>query len=223
MSESFIIEAEVRTDMGKGASRRLRHLDKVPAVLYGAGEDPVALTLSHNEMYHHLENEAFYSHILTINIGKKKEKAILKDLQRHPAKPRLMHADFQRVNMKEKLRMHVPLHFINEEEAPGVKAGGLVNHSATDLHIACLPKDLPEFIEVDLGALELDASLHVSDLVLPKGIESVDLSHGADSSHDHIVAAIHLPRAEKEVEEDEAAVPEADDATASEGESNEES
>ncbi len=221
MSESFIIEAEVRTDTGKGASRRLRHTDKVPAVLYGAGKDPVALTLSHNEMFHHLENEAFYSHILTINVGKKKEKAILKDLQRHPAKPRLMHVDFQRVDMKEKIRMHVPLHFTNEEDAPGVKAGGLINHSATELHIACLPKDLPEFIEVDLGELELDASLHVSDLTLPKGIESVDLGHGDDSSHDHIVAAIHLPRAEKAIdEEDDAPAAEADSA---EGASEEES
>ncbi len=221
MSESFIIEAEVRTDTGKGASRRLRHLDKVPAVLYGAGSDPVAITLSHNEMFHHLENEAFYSHILTINVGKKKEKAILKDLQRHPAKPRLMHVDFQRVNMKEKIRMHVPLHFINEEEAPGVKAGGLITHSSTDLHIACLPTDLPEFIEVDLGELELDASLHVSDLTLPKGIESVDLGHGDDSTHDHIVAAIHLPRAEKATDEDDEDMPvaEADSEDASEEES----
>jgi len=219
MSESFIIEAEVRTDTGKGASRRLRHSDKVPAVLYGAGEDPVALTLSHNEMYHHLENEAFYSHILTINVGKKKEKAILKDLQRHPAKPRIMHVDFQRVDMKEKIRIHVPLHFLNEDVSPGVKAGGLVTHSSTELHIVCLPKDLPEFIEVDLGKLELDASLHVSDLTLPKGVESVDLGHGDDSTHDHIIAAIHLPRAEKVVEEE---VPAADEAS-SEGESKEES
>ena len=219
MSESFIIEAEVRTDTGKGASRRLRHSDKVPAVLYGAGEDPVALTLSHNEMYHHLENEAFYSHILTINVGKKKEKAILKDLQRHPAKPRIMHVDFQRVDMKEKIRIHVPLHFLNEDVSPGVKAGGLVTHSSTELHIVCLPKDLPEFIEVDLGKLELDASLHVSDLTLPKGVESVDLGHGDDSTHDHIIAAIHLPRAEKVVEEE---APAADEAS-SEGESKEES
>jgi len=206
MSESFIIEAEVRTDMGKGASRRLRHSDKVPAVLYGAGKDPVALTVNHNEMMHHLENEAFYSHILTVNVGKDKQKAILKDMQRHPAKPRLMHLDFQRVDMNEKIRVHVPLHFINEEESEGVKAGGLVNHSATDLHIACLPGNLPEYIEVDISGLELDASLHVSDLTLPEGVEAVDLLHGDD--HDHIVAAIHLPRAEKA--EEEAAAPEAD-------------
>ena len=221
MSESFTIEAEVRTDTGKGASRRLRHLNKVPAVLYGAGEDPVALTLSHNEMLHHLENEAFYSHILTINIGKNKEQAILKDLQRHPAKPRLMHADFQRVNMKEKLRMHVPLHFLNEDIAPGVKAGGLVTHSATEVHITCLPKDLPEFIEVDLANLELDASLHLSDLTFPAGVECVDLGHGDDSSHDHIVAAIHLPRAEKASDDGSAAA--AEDDAAAEGEAGEES
>lgn len=220
---SYTIAAQIRTEIGKGSSRRLRHADKVPAVLYGGGADPVALTLSHNEMFHHLENEAFYSHILTINVGKKKEKAILKDLQRHPAKPRLMHADFQRVNMKEKLRMNVPLHFINEDTSPGVKAGGLVTHSSTELHISCLPADLPEFIEVDLGTLELDASLHISDLTLPKGIESVNLSHGADSSHDDIVAAIHLPRAEKADDEDEAPAASADAADAAEGASEEES
>jgi len=218
MSESFVIEAEVRTDMGKGASRRLRHANKVPAVLYGAGKDPVALTLDHNEMFHHLENEAFYSHILTVNVGKDKEPAILKDLQRHPAKnARIMHVDLQRVDMNEKIRVHVPLHFINEEKSEGVKAGGLVTHSATELHIACLPGALPEYIEVDIAGLELDASLHVSDLTLPEGVEAVDLLHGDD--HDHIVAAIHLPRAEK-VEEEEA--PAADEA-APEGDSSEES
>ena len=201
MSESFIIEAELRTDTGKGASRRLRLTDQVPAVIYGAGKDPVALTLSHNEMFHHLENEAFYSHILTINVGKTKEQAILKDLQRHPAKPRIMHADFLRVDMNAILHVNVPLHFINEDISVGVKAGGLVNHSMTELNIACLPGILPEYIEVDITDLALGASLHISDLTLPKGVESVDLTHGAD--HDNIVCAIHLPRAEKATESDD--------------------
>jgi len=205
MSESFIIEAELRTDLGKGASRRLRRTDKVPGVLYGAGKDPVSLMVGHNEMFHHLENEAFYSHILTINVGKTKEKAILKDLQRHPAKPRITHFDFMRVDMKEILRVNVPLHFINEENSKGVKAGGLVNHSMTELHIACLPGILPEYIEVDITDLELDASYHISDLKLPKGVEAVDLTHGED--HDNIVCAIHLPRAEKAVEEETVAEP----------------
>lgn len=208
MSESFIIEAELRTDTGKGASRRLRLTNKVPGVLYGAGKDPVALMVGHNEMFHHLENEAFYSHILTLNIGKTKEQVILKDLQRHPAKPRIMHFDFLRVDMKEKLHVNVPLHFINEDISVGVKAGGLVNHSMTELHIACLPGILPEYIEVDLTNLALDASLHISDLKLPKGVESVDLTHGED--HDNIVCAIHLPRAEKvSSTDDAAATPEA--------------
>lgn len=208
MSESFIIEAELRTDLGKGASRRLRRTDKVPGVIYGAGKDPVSLMVSHNEMFHHLENEAFYSHILTLNVGKTKEKVILKDLQRHPAKPRITHFDFMRVDMNEILRVHVPLHFVNEDISKGVKAGGLVNHSMTDLHIACLPGILPEYIEVDIADLELDSSLHISDLKLPKGIEAVDLTHGED--HDNIVCAIHLPRAEKATPEEEtAAEPEA--------------
>jgi len=218
MSESFQIEAEVRTDTGKGSSRRLRHANKVPAVIYGASKDPVALTLDHNEMFHHLENEAFYSHILTVNVAGDKQPAILKDLQRHPAKNAIiMHVDLQRVDMNEKIRVHVPLHFMNEDKAAGVKAGGLVTHSSTELHIACLPGALPEYIEVDIENLELDASLHVSDLKLPEGVEAVDLLHGDD--HDHIVAAIHLPRAEKAEEEEEAAAPEAD----AEGESSEES
>ena len=216
MSESFQIEAELRTDTGKGASRRLRRTNKVPGVIYGAGKDPIALTVDHNEMFHHLENEAFYSHILTINVGKTKEQAILKDLQRHPAKPRIMHCDFLRVDMNEILHVNVPIHFINEDISAGVKAGGLVNHSMTELNIACLPGILPEYIEVDLTDLALDASLHISDLTLPKGVESVDLTHGAD--HDNLVCAIHLPRAEKVTSEDEAA-PAADAEGASEEES----
>ncbi len=196
MSVSFVIEAELRTDMGKGASRRLRHEDKFPAIVYGGDKEPVALTLDHKKMLHNLENEAFYSHILTLKVGGDEEQVILKDLQRHPAKPRIMHADFMRVSASEKLHLHVPLHFINEDKCPGAKAGGLVTHAFTEVEVACLPQDLPEFLEVDLSKLELDHSLHMSDITLPAGVEIVELSHG--EGHDQAIATVHMPRGAKE-------------------------
>ncbi len=209
MSDNFVLEAEPRTDLGKGASRRLRRTGMVPAVIYGAGKDPVSISLKHNELWHSLENEAFYSHILTVKLGKKEEQAILKDLQRHPSKPVLMHMDLQRVSANEKIRVHAPLHFMNEETAPGVKAGGLVSHSQTEIEITCLPKDLPEYIEVDLGALELDASIHLSEISLPAGVEAVELTHG--EGHDPSIVSIHMARGAKDtdVEEGEAAEGEA--------------
>ena len=206
MSESFEVNAESRTDQGKGASRRLRLDGKVPGVIYGAGKDPVSITLNHNELFHHLENEAFYSHILSVSVDGKAEQAILKDMQRHPSKPIVMHIDFLRVDAKQKLRVHVPVHFINEDQAPGVQEGGLVTHSLTEVDVICLPKDLPEFLEVDMGTLEMDATFHLSDFKLPEGVELVELSHG--KGHDQTVAAIHMPRAAKEevvVEEEGAA------------------
>ena len=209
MSDNFVLEAEPRTDLGKGASRRLRRTGMVPAVIYGAGKDPVSISLKHNELWHSLENEAFYSHILTVKLGKKEEQAILKDLQRHPSKPVLMHMDLQRVSANEKIRVHAPLHFMNEDTAPGVKAGGLVSHSQTEIEITCLPKDLPEYIEVDLGALELDASIHLSEISLPAGVEAVELTHG--EGHDPSIVSIHMARGAKDtdVEEGEAAEGEA--------------
>ena len=196
MSVSFIVEAELRTDMGKGASRRLRHEEKFPAVVYGAGKDPVALTVDHKKFLHNLENEAFYSHILTLDVSGNKERVVLKDLQRHPAKIAVMHADFLRVSDKEKLHMLVPLHFINEDACPGAKEGGLVTHNMTEVEISCLPKDLPEFLEVDLSSLQLDQSLHMSDITLPSGVEIVELSHG--EGHDQPIAACHMTRGAKD-------------------------
>ncbi len=217
MSVTFELDAEVRTDMGKGASRRLRYANKVPAIMYGGG-DPVSLTLDHNKIMHALENEAFYSHILTINIDGKAEKAVLRDLQRHPAKPTILHADFQRVNMKEKLHMHVPLHFINEDIAVGVKdEGGVIQHNVVEVEVSCLPTNLPEYIEIDVAELTLGHSLHLSDITLSEGIELVQLAHG--ESHDLPVVSIHKPRAVKEEVEDVADV-DADEAAA-EGDSEE--
>ncbi len=195
----FNITAEVRSDLGKGASRRLRHEGKVPAVLYGADKEPVSITLDHDDLFHHLENEAFYSHILNIDVAGSKEKAVLKDLQRHPAKPIILHADFMRVSDKEKLKMSVPLHFINEEQAPGVKKGGLVTHNITEVEVQCLPKDLPEFLEVDLAGLDMEQILHLTDIKLPAGVELVELLHG--EGHNQPIAAVHKTRASKEAEE----------------------
>jgi len=192
MSNSFELKAELRDDTGKGASRRLRHAGLVPAIIYGAHKDPVMITLPHNELIHNLEQEAFYSHILSIKLGRKKEKVILKDLQRHPSKPFIMHADFLRIDEKEAIRVHVPLHFINESSAPGVKAGGRASHTLTDVEVSCLPKDLPEFIEVDMAAMEVGQALHLSELVLPKGISIPALAQ--DASHDLAVVSIHAAR-----------------------------
>jgi len=193
MSNSFEVNVELREDLGKGASRRLRRLeDRIPGIVYGAGKDPQAISLSHKEIIKHLEDEAFYSHILTLKVGKKTEKVILKDLQRHPFKPKVTHADFMRISATQKLHTSVPLHYINEESCPGVKEGGVVNHNYTTVEVSCLPKNLPEFIEVDMAEAEMDAIIHLSDIKLPKGVELVELSHGAD--HDQAVATIHKTR-----------------------------
>ncbi|HEX7046638.1 MAG TPA: 50S ribosomal protein L25/general stress protein Ctc [Gammaproteobacteria bacterium] len=200
----FNLTAEVRTDAGKGASRRLRRSGKVPGVIYGAHKDAQSITLDHTALARHLENEAFYSHILTIKVGKEDQQAILKDLQRHPYKPIIMHADFLRVSANEEIRVNVPLHFLNEATSTGVKQqGGVISHLLTQLEVFCLPKDLPEYIEVDVAALEIGQSLHISDLKLPEGVTSVELSHGEE--HDQPVVAIHHARVAVEEEPTEAA------------------
>ena len=217
MSTDFELAASVREDLGKGATRRLRKENKVPAVVYGAGLDPVSITLGHDEFFHSTENEAFFSHIVTINVGKKKEKVIIKALQRHPSKSRLMHADFIRVSMKEKLKVNVPLHFMGEDVAPGAKEGGVVTHEMVDVEILCLPGDLPEYIEVDISELEIGSSLHLSDIKLPKGLEIVALGQG--EAHDGQVVSIQANRAALVDEEEEAAAAAAE---SSDGEESEE-
>ncbi|MBL4743991.1 MAG: 50S ribosomal protein L25/general stress protein Ctc [Cycloclasticus sp.] len=203
MSIGFELTASLRKDLGKGATRRLRKQDKVPAVIYGAGAEPVSITLAHNQLMHSTENEAFFSHILSIDVEGKKEKVIIKALQRHPAKSVLMHADFLRVSMKEKLKVNVPIHFTGEEIAPGSKEGGVVTHDLVDIEISCLPKDLPEFIEVDVSGLEIGESLHLSDIVLAKGLEIVALTQG--ENHDLQVVAIQANRAALVDEEEDVA------------------
>lgn len=206
MAISFELNAEPRTDTGKGASRRLRHAGKVPAIMYGGNKEPESLTLDHNEVIRNLEHEVFYSHILTIRVGGTETRAVMRDLQRHPSKPFVQHMDLLRVSESEKLRMHVPLHFIGEENAPGVKAGGMVSHEVIEVEVECLPKDLPEYIEVDVSGLDVGGSLHLSDLVMPAGAVLLELARG--EGHDLGVVSIHAKRGVEEVEE-EAAAPEA--------------
>ena len=204
MADEFELNAELRTDLGKGASRRLRRLaDLVPAVVYGAGKDPVSITIPHKDLQHSLENEAFFAHIIKLKIGSDAENVIIKDLQRHPAKPRILHADFLRVKMDQVITVEVPLHFVNEESCVGVKRdGGMVSHVASSLEINCLPGKLPEYIEVDVANLALGESIHMSQLVLPEGITIPALGLGED--HDQVVVSVHATRATKEADSGDA-------------------
>ena len=193
-ADQFELNCSVRADSGKGASRRLRRLDNaIPAILYGGNKDPIALSIAHDDILHATENEAFFSHIITLNIGKDKEKAVVKALQRHPAKRLIMHADFLRVDENQAITMKVPLHFINEDKCVGVKLGsGSIRKTLNELEISCLPNNLPQYIEVDMLEVEVGQTLHISDIALPKGVTSVALSHGEDS--DLSIAQVQAPR-----------------------------
>lgn len=195
MSEEFELNAESREVVGKGSSRRLRRLeDKVPAIIYGGKKkNPQNITLQHKDLVKATENEAFFSHILTLKVDGKGEQVIVKDMQRHPAKAQILHVDFQRVSKDVAIHVQVPLHFVNEEASIGVKQqGGVISHSMTEVEISCLPGDLPEYIEVDMAEVEIDQIVHLSNLQLPKGVEIIALTHGED--HDLPVAAIHAPK-----------------------------
>lgn len=197
MKENFVVIAESRADQGKGASRRLRREGKIPAIVYGGGETPTSVSLSANEMGKHLKVEAFYSHLLTLKLDGTEQQVVLKDLQRHPVSGYATHADFQRVQADKLLRMHVPLHFKGETVAPGVKTGGgIVEHHLNQVEVECLPKDLPEYIEVDLSNMQVNESIHLSELTLPQGVALIELKHDNDQS----VVSIHLPRAAIEEE-----------------------
>jgi large subunit ribosomal protein L25 len=177
----FEINAQARTLQGSGASRRLRRAGKVPAIIYGGEAAPQAIEIDHNELLINLKKEAFHASILNIVLDGKKQQVLLRDTQRHAFKPLILHVDFQRVDATHELHTKVPLHFVNEETAPGVKlSGGLVNHVITELDVHCLPKDLPAFIEVDLAALNVGDTIHLSQIKLPKGVKLVQ--HSADDS-----------------------------------------
>ncbi len=194
----FILNGEPRETVGRAASRNLRRGGRVPAVVYGAGKPPSAITLDFDLLNRQIAQEAFYTSILTIQRGSEKESVVVKDVQRHPSRGWVLHLDFQRIVADEELTLHVPLHFVGEEQAKGVKEqGGVVEHLVTDVEVSCLPRDLPEYIEVDVSALELNEVYHLSQLALPPGVSSVALAHDNDPA----IVAINPPRRE-EVEEE---------------------
>lgn len=220
----FEISAVVREDKGKGASRRLRRqADMIPAIIYGAGKDPVALSIAHKDIYKACETEAFFSHILKIDIGGESEQAIVKDLQRHPAKDRIMHADFLRIRMDQEITVEVPIHFANEEKCVGVRQhGGIVSHNMSSVEITCLPGSLPEYLEVDVENMDIGDSLVMSQIPLPDGVSIPSLEFGED--HDHVIVSVNEPKRpdpeEEEADEAEVAadeVPTTDEAEEGEG------
>ncbi|MEH6649722.1 MAG: 50S ribosomal protein L25/general stress protein Ctc [Motiliproteus sp.] len=200
---TFTINATVRNDLGKGASRRLRRLEgTIPAIVYGGKNKPVSLSIAHKDIIKATQSEAFFSSIITLNVEGKEQKVILKDLQRHPAKQQILHADFQRALKGTLLTVIVPLHFINEEKSEAIKLGGKATHTISQIEINCDAAHLPEFIEVDMENVAIGHIIHLSELVLPSGVEIPVLKLGAD--HDQPVATIAAKRGEEEAAEDEA-------------------
>ena len=229
MADDFDLIAEFRDDKGKGASRRLRREGKVPAILYGGGRPPRNLAFDHNKVLRQLENESFYSSVLNVKVGDQEQAVILKDLQRHPARRQILHMDLQRVREDEEIRMNVPIHFLNEDIAVGVKqGGGKVSHLMTDVEVVCLPRFLPEYLEIDVADLELDEMRYISDIPLPEGVTIPALAQGEEANQP--IVSIHIIKEvviEEEEEGLEAAapgeVPVAGEEAEEEGESDEES
>jgi large subunit ribosomal protein L25 len=209
MQNRFEFEAEIRTGVGTSASRAVRRANKVPAVLYGGDSSPVLLALDHNKLVKQLDDEAVYSHVLRVKFNGQDERAILKDLQRHPSKAVILHMDLQRVSETEKIRVHVPLHFVGEDASVGVKKGGIVTHNLVNVEISCLPDVLPEYLEVELSALDIGESVHLSQLSVPEGVEIPALAQGAEQ--DVTVVAIHAKQSEALDETEEAEPSEASD------------
>ena len=185
------INAKERKSKGTGASRRLRHEGTTPGILYGGVKDSISLEIDTKELFMQFRHEAFHASILTLNLEGKKESVILRDFQMHPVRNNIQHIDFQRINENEKISVKVPFHFINEETAPGVKIeGGLVSHIMTEIDISCLPKDLPQYIEVDLGDLAMGESIHLSEVTVPEGVELTSLT----DENDPAITSISKPK-----------------------------
>ena len=192
MSNVFEFIAESRSQSGSSAARAVRRQGKIPAVIYGGHAEPSMLVLSHNDVVKQLEHEAVYSHVLDVKVNGKVQKAILKGVQRHPAKVQILHLDFLRVSMNEAIKVHVPLHFINESTSIGGKKGGIAAHAMVDIEVSCLPVDLPEYIEVDMAKLDVGETFHLSNLVLPKGVDVPALHQGPE--HDLPVVSMMAPK-----------------------------
>jgi len=197
MIDEFTLNAQVREGCGRSAIRRLRRTGMVPGIVYGADKEPMPIAIEDRIIKQNLSHEAFFSHILTLTVNGGAERVILRDLQRHPANSLVMHVDLQRVSEDEEIRVRVPLHFVGEEQAPGVKLErGVVSHMMTEVEVSCLPRDLPEYIEVDVSNLHLNDAVHLSDLKIPQDVELVELSYGEE--HDTAVVSINPPRVEEE-------------------------
>ncbi|MCB1857355.1 MAG: 50S ribosomal protein L25/general stress protein Ctc [Gammaproteobacteria bacterium] len=203
MSDTTEINAQSRVDVGKGASRRLRRTGLVPGIVYGAHRDPQMITLFHHKLVQYLEHESIFSTILTLNVDGKKQQVLLKDIQRHPAKPFIQHIDFQRVSAREKIRTNIPIHLVGEEIAVGVKMGGSVFHHIADVEVSCLPKDLPEYLDVDISKLEIGGAIRLSEIVVPKGVELPILAQGEDFDSPVVTISAQLMQDETEAEEGE--------------------
>ena len=197
----FELHADVRSEQGKGAVRRLRRAGRIPAIMYGAGKEPMPIALAENLVRRQLSNEAFFSHVLTVKVDGREERAVIKSLQRHPATERILHLDLLRVSETQRITMLVPIHFENEEDSPGRRAGGSISHHATEVEITCLPKDLPEFLSVDTLHMNIGDSIHLSQIPLPEGVEVPALAHGPE--HDQPVVSIQMSRVTEIEEVDE--------------------
>jgi large subunit ribosomal protein L25 len=218
----FEVIAEPRPALGKGESRRLRRAGRMPGVLYGAGKDPVSISLETSRISKQMESEAFFSHILAVKVGGEEAQAVVKDLQRDPATSQVLHVDLQRVSSSEELHMRVPLHFMNEEDSPGRRHGGVISHLMVDVEIGCLPKDLPEYIEVDMSDMDVGDSVHLSELIMPERVRLMALVHDPDNDQP-VITVQHPQKLEEvtaaegeEIAEDEGAAP-AGDAPPAEG------
>ncbi len=195
MADQFELNARVRARSGTSLVRRLRREGEVPAVLYGGNKDNISIAINHDVLFHSLEKEEFHSGIIVINTDGKKEQAILRSVQLHPHRSNILHADFQRVEESKELTMSLPIHFIGEDECVGVRiGGGVVSHLINDVQITCLPKDLPEQIELDISGLDLNESLHFSDIQLPDGVHITALMHDDDNEHNYAVVSVSPPR-----------------------------
>jgi large subunit ribosomal protein L25 len=204
MATNHNLKAAGRKDEGKGASRRLRHSGQVPAIVYGAHQDPQSIQIEHNHLWLTSQNEWFYSAILDLDVDGKTQKVLLRDMQRHPFKQQILHLDFLRVSENEELRARVPLHFVNQEKSPAGKTAGIVvTHELNDVEVSCLPKHLPEFLEVDLSTLDVGDIVHLSQLVLPEGVTIPALAHGKE--HDLALVIAKHARVEEEVAAPESA------------------
>ena len=198
----FEVVAQPRVALGTNASRRLRRSGQIPANLYGGGRDPTPLSLEENRIRKQIENEAFAAHILTVKVEGEESQAVLKSVHRDPVTDRVIHMDFQRISARSEIHMHVPLHFVNEEDCPGKRAGGIVTHLLVEVEVGCLPKDLPEYVEVDMASLDVGDSVHLSELALPEGVHLMALAHNPDNDQP-VVSVQHPQKLEVEAAADD--------------------